>query len=328
MSDRTRIMRHRLISTIPVLAVIVVFTFLLLEFASGDAVDAYLVQIGGGDAALRQALRLEYGLDQSVAARFWLYLSSLMRFDLGWSLSFNRPVLSLILERLPNTLLLMGSATFLAFVLGTGIGIAAGAKPNGWLDKITSPLSLALYATPSFWLGLILVLIFAVKLRIFPTSGIETIASGKQGLERALDIAWHLALPVSSLALIYMALFLRVIKTAMQDIWHQDYVAFALSKGLPKSKVIFRHILPNAFLPMVTLLGLQAAAMLGGSVVIESVFAIPGFGRLARDAVTNRDTPLLMGIILVSAIFVILVNLLVDLIYRILDPRIGQSGMR
>jgi peptide/nickel transport system permease protein len=328
MSDKTRMMRHRMISTIPVLAVIVVFTFLLLEFASGDAVDAYLVQIGGGDAVLRQALREEYGLDQSITARFWLYISSLIRFDLGWSLSFNRPVLSLILERLPNTLLLMGSATFFAFVLGTGIGIAAGSKPNGWLDRITSPLSLALYATPSFWFGLLLVLIFAVKLRIFPTSGMETIASGKQGLDRAIDIAWHLALPVSSLALIYMALFLRVIKTAMQDSWHQDYVAFALSKGLSNSQIIFRHIVPNAFLPVFTVLGLQAAAMLGGSVVIESVFAIPGFGRLARDAVTNRDTPLLMGIILVSAIFVILVNLVVDLVYRMLDPRIDQSGMR
>ena len=161
-----KLIAHRLVGAIPIMAVIVIFTFLLLENASGDAVDAYLVQIGGGDAAMREALRSDYGLDQSLVSRFWLYLSSLLRLDLGWSLAFNRSVLSLILERLPNTLLLMGSATMLAFVLGTGIVIAAGNKPNGVLDRITSPLSLLIYATPSFWLGLLLVLLLAVQMRL------------------------------------------------------------------------------------------------------------------------------------------------------------------
>lgn len=307
------------------MAVIILFTFVLLESASGDAVDAYLVQIGGGDLAMREALRSEYGLDQSLLARFWLYLTSLMQFDFGWSLSYNRPVISLIIERLPNTLLLMGSATFLAFILGTSIGIAAGSKPNGWLDRITSPLSLLIYATPSFWLGLLLVLLFAVKLKLFPTSGIETIASSKQGFARAMDITRHLALPVLSLGLIYMALFLRVIKTAMQEIWQRDYIAFAKSKGLPQSYILIKHILPNACLPLITVLGLQIATMLGGSVVIESIFAIPGFGRLAQQAVEQRDTALLMGIIITSALFVIIVNLIIDIIYGFLDPRIDSG---
>ena len=324
-----RIIRRRSVSAIPVMAIVIGFTFVLLENASGDAVDAYLVSIGGGDAALRDTLRSQYGLDHSMLARLWLYISSVLKLDLGWSVSFDRPVLSLILERLPNTLLLMGSATALSFALGSILGIIAGAKPGSKRDRVLSTASLALYAVPGFWLALVFVLLFAVQLRWLPTSGIETIASGKQGLGRAWDIARHLILPVMSLGLIYLALFLRVMRTAMADIWRLDFVTFAQSKGLSQGRIILRHVARNAALPLITVLGLQSATMLGGSVVIESVFAIPGFGRLAQDAVSGRDAPLLMGIILVSAVFVISVNLIVDLLYATLDPRIaGQERQR
>nr|WP_212509397.1 MULTISPECIES: ABC transporter permease [Agrobacterium] len=318
-------LRRRVISAIPVLLIVLVFTFVLLENASGDAVDAYLVSIGGGDAGLRDALREQYGLNGSVLARFWLYASSVLRLDFGWSLAFDRPVLGLILERLPNTLLLMGSATALAFIIGTALGILAGARPGGLTDRVLSALSLALYATPGFWLGLVLAIVFAVQLRWLPTSGIETIASGKQGFARALDIARHLVLPVASLGLIYLALFLRVMRTAMAAVWPLDFVLFAKAKGLSRRRIVLRHVARNAALPLVTVLGLQAATMLGGSVVIESVFAIPGFGRLAQEAVSGRDTPLLMGIILTSAVFVILINLVVDILYAVFDPRIGSG---
>ncbi|UXS33558.1 ABC transporter permease [Agrobacterium tumefaciens] len=319
------LLRRRAVSAIPVLLIVLIFTFVLLENASGDAVDAYLVSIGGGDAGLRDALREQYGLNGSVLARFWLYASSVLRLDLGWSLAFDRPVLGLILERLPNTLLLMGSATALAFITGTALGIVAGARPGGLTDRVLSALSLALYATPGFWLGLVLAIVFAVQLRWLPTSGIETIASGKQGMARALDIARHLVLPVASLGLIYLALFLRVMRTAMAAVWPLDFVLFARAKGLSRRRIVLRHVARNAALPLITALGLQAATMLGGSVVIESVFAIPGFGRLAQEAVSGRDTPLLMGIILTSAVFVILVNLAVDILYAVLDPRIGSG---
>lgn len=319
------LLRRRAVSAIPVLLIVLIFTFVLLENASGDAVDAYLVSIGGGDAGLRDALREQYGLNGSVLARFWLYASSVLRLDLGWSLAFDRPVLGLILERLPNTLLLMGSATALAFITGTALGIVAGARPGGLTDRVLSALSLALYATPGFWLGLVLAIVFAVQLRWLPTSGIETIASGKQGMARALDIARHLVLPVASLGLIYLALFLRVMRTAMAAVWPLDFVLFARAKGLSRRRIVLRHVARNAALPLITVLGLQAATMLGGSVVIESVFAIPGFGRLAQEAVSGRDTPLLMGIILTSAVFVILVNLVVDILYAVLDPRIGSG---
>ncbi|MEW5421683.1 ABC transporter permease [Amorphus sp. 3PC139-8] len=320
-----RLIRRRAVSSIPVLLIVVVGTFLMMELASGDAVDAYLVSLGGGDAGLAESLRQSYGLDQSAVARLLLYVTSLVQFDLGWSVAFNRPILDVILERLPNTLWLMGSATALAFSLGSLLGIVAGARPGSILDRSLSAGSLALYAVPSFWLGLVLSLVFAVQLRWFPTSGIETIASGKTGLARALDIAWHLVLPVCALGFLYLALFLRMMRAGMAEVWRQDFVLAARAKGLARQRIVLRHVARNALLPLVTVLGLQSATMLGGSVVIESVFAIPGFGRLAQEAVAARDTPLLMGIIVVSAVLVILVNLLVDLAYAWLDPRVGSG---
>lgn len=314
-----------MISGIPALLIVVVGTFFLLEMASGDAVDAYLVTTGGGDAALVQSLREAYGLDQSAWARLWLYLSSLFRFDLGFSVAFGRPIGDLILERLPNTLWLMGSATALSVGVGTALGILAGARPGSAADKGLSAASLALYAVPSFWLGLVLSVVFAVQLRWLPTAGIETVASGKEGLDRALDIARHLVLPVSALGLVYLALFLRTMRAGLAEAWRQDYALAARAKGLSRSRIVLRHVARNALLPLVTMIGVQAASMLGGSVVIESVFAIPGFGRLAEEAVAGRDAPLLMGVILTSAVFVILVNLLVDISYAFLDPRVGTG---
>jgi len=319
------LVRRRLVSSIPVLLIVIAGTFLLLEAAPGDAVDAYLLSIGGGDPVLVQSLRESYGLDQSIPARLWLYVTALARLDLGWSVVFDRPILDIILERLPNTLWLMGSAVALSFGLGSALGIVAGARPGSAADRALSIGSLALYAVPSFWFGLVLSVVFAVQLRWFPTSGIETIASGKEGFARARDIAWHLVLPVTALGFIYLALFLRMMRSGMAEAWRQDYALAARAKGLSRSRIVIRHIARNALLPLVTMLGLQAATMLGGSVVIESVFAIPGFGRLAQEAVAGRDTALLTGIIVVSAVLVILVNLLVDITYALLDPRVGAT---
>jgi len=325
MNRAFRLIRRRLVSSIPVLLIVVAGTFLLLEAAPGDAVDAYLLSIGGGDPAFVQSLRESYGLDQSLAARLWLYVSALARLDLGWSFTFGRPVLDIIFERLPNTLWLMGSAVALSFTAGSALGIVAGAKPGSVADRLLSTGSLALYAVPSFWLGLVLIVVFSVQLRWFPTSGIETIASGKHGLERALDIAYHLVLPVCALGFIYLALFLRMMRAGMTEAWRQDYALAARAKGLGRRRIVLRHVARNALLPLVTMLGLQAASMLGGSVVVESVFAVPGFGRLAQEAVAGRDAPLMTGIILVSAVLVILVNLAVDIAYALLDPRVGAS---
>ena len=323
MARALTLVRRRLLGSIPVLLLVVALTFLLLESASGDAADAYLLSIGGGDAAFAETLRQAYGLDQSVWARLWLYVQALVRLDLGWSVAFNRPVSDLVLERLPNTLLLMGTATALSFALGSFLGILAGSRPGSLRDRLLSAGSLTLYAVPGFWLGLVLVIVFSVWLRWLPTSGLETIASGKHGLARAADIGRHLVLPVGALGVVYTALFLRVMRSGMAEIWERDFILFARARGIPRRRILLSHVARNALLPLVTVLGLQSAAMLGGSVVIESVFAIPGFGRLAHEAVSGRDAPLLMGVILVSAVMVIAVNLLIDVVYAALDPRIG-----
>lgn len=314
---------RRLIGAIPALLLVAAGVFLLLDGAGGDAVDAYLLAIGGGDASLAEELRRSYGLDQSVFARLGFALSRLAQGDFGWSVALNRPIGPLLLERLPKTFWLMGAATGLAFLLGSALGFLAGRRPGSLTDRLLSGGSLLLYSTPSFWLGLALSVVFAVKLRWFPVSGFETVASGKAGLERAADIAWHLALPVAALSLIYLALFLRVMRSGMAEAWAQDYVLAARARGVPSGRIAWNHAARNALAPLITMLGLQTGAMLGGSVVIESVFGIPGFGRLAQEAVAGRDAPLLLATILVSAVMVILANLLTDLAYGLLDPRVG-----
>ncbi|MBM3597591.1 MAG: ABC transporter permease [Alphaproteobacteria bacterium] len=317
--------RRRLLHSIPVVAIVVLGVFALLEAAPGDAVDAYLV-IGGGDAEMIQRLRQEWGLDRSFLARLGAYLTALAHLDLGWSVAFARPVSAVLFERLPNTLMMMAAAICFSFSAGTLLGIAAGARPGSLRDRILSLVSLGLYAMPSFWLGLMLLVGFAVKLAWFPLGGIESVGMGKTGLARALDIARHLVLPVLSLGLIYLALYLRLMRTGMIEAWRSDYIRTARAKGLTPRRIAFRHAARNALLPVVTMLGLQAGALLSGSVVVESVFAIPGMGRLAFEAVTQRDVPLLLGVFLISTLMVILANLFVDLLYARLDPRVAAEG--
>lgn len=327
MAQILTLFRKRLIGSMIVLLIVIVGCFLMLESAPGDAVDAYAVSFGGDAAAIAE-MRARWGLDQSIWHRLGAYLTTLAQGNLGWSVSFNRPILDVILERLPNTLLLMGAATALSFALGSALGIVAGAKPGSFRDRFLSVTSLVLYAIPGFWLSLVLVILFSIRLRWLPSSGIETIASGKEGVARAMDIARYLVLPVVSLALVYLALYLRVMRASMADIWRMDFVRALKARGISRPRIVLRHVARNALPPLVTMLGLQAASMLGGSVVIESVFAVPGLGRLAQEAVASRDTPLLLGVILTSAIMVIVVNFLVDLLYLWLDPRIvaGKAG--
>lgn len=324
MSPLARLVLTRLIGSIPVLLIVIVGVFLLLNGARGDAVDAYLGAMGGGDAQLAADLRTKYGLDGSLMARLAFTLGQMVQGNLGYSIALNRPVASAVIERLPTTLWLMGSATALSFALGSALGILAGHRPGSAADRLLSGGSLLLYSVPGFWMGLVLSVVFAVQLRWFPVSGVETVASGKTGLARAADIAWHLTLPVAALGVIYLALFLRIMRSGMAEAWGQDYTLAARARGLSGLRITLNHAARNALLPLITMLGLQAAAMLGGSVVIESVFGIPGFGRLAQEAVAARDAPLLLGVIVISALMVVAANLLVDLAYGLLDPRVGK----
>jgi peptide/nickel transport system permease protein len=232
---------------------------------------------------------------------------------------------AVIAERLVVTALFMSCALAFAFSAGLVLGVLAARRVNGWPDTIISTLGLVFYAIPSFWLGLMLIVLFSVKLGWLPPGGFETIGAGLTGLDRVLDIATHLVLPTLSLALIYLAIYLRLMRASMLEVMNLDFVRTARAKGLPEGRVLWRHVLRNALLPMVTFVGLQFSTMLGGSVVIESVFSLPGLGRLAFESVVQRDLNTLLGIVLVSAVLVIVVNFLVDILYARLDPRIGAN---
>ena len=314
---------RRLLSSVPTLFIILVGLFLLLQLAPGDTVDALVAQMGGGDQKLTQELRRFYGLDAPVAVQLGRYLWRLVQLDLGYSAIYGKPVASVILERLPATLLLMGSALSLAFFAGIALGVLAARKVNRWPDTLISTLGLVFYATPSFWFGLMGIVVFAIKLAWLPPGGFETVGAGYSGLARVLDIARYLVLPTLTLALIFLAIYLRIMRASMLEVLTLDFVRTARAKGVAEQAVIVRHVLRNALLPVVTLIGLQAGTMLGGSVVVESVFALPGLGRLAYESVVQRDLNTLLGIVFVSALLVIAVNFIVDLLYARLDPRIA-----
>ena len=317
---------RRLAASLPTLFIILAGLFLLLQLAPGDTVDALVAQMGGGDAAMIEELRRHYGLDLPVAVQLGNYLWRLISFDLGFSAIYGKPVIDVILERLPATLLLMVSALSFAFAAGMALGVIAARRVNKWPDTAISTLGLIFYATPSFWFGLMGIVVFAVRLAWLPPGGFETIGAGYTGLARVLDIARHLLLPTVTLALIFLAIYLRIMRASMLEVLTLDFVRTARAKGLNETAVVVRHVLRNAMLPMVTLIGLQAGAMLGGSVVVESVFALPGLGRLAYDSVVQRDLNTLLGIVFISALLVIVINFIVDIAYARLDPRIGTGA--
>lgn len=316
---------RRLAASIPTLFLILIGIFLLLQFAPGDTVDAMMAQMGGGDAATARELRQFYGLDLSIPMQLGHYLWRLVRFDLGFSSIYGKPVASVILERLPPTLLLMTASLSFAFFAGLVLGVVAARGVNKWPDTLISTLGLIFYATPSFWFGLMAIVVFSVYLQWLPAGGFEDIGQAATGLARTFDIAAHLVLPALTLGLIFLAIYLRIIRASMLEVLNLDFVRTARAKGLDETRIVVRHVLRNALLPMVTLIGLQAGTMLGGSVVVESVFSLPGLGRLAYESVVQRDLNTLLGIVFVSALLVIAVNFLVDLLYARLDPRISSG---
>jgi peptide/nickel transport system permease protein len=246
----------------------------------------------------------------------------LVTLDLGYSYRQQRPVLTLIGERMPATLLLTGSAFLVALFAGILLGTLAGIRAGKWSDTLLTVVSLLLYAMPVFWLGLMLVLLFSVQLNWLPAFGYVTIGVPMTAMERALDIGKHLLLPGLSLAAVYLAIYARLMRTSVIEVMHQDFIKTARAKGLKQGRIIVYHVLRNAILPVVTVAGMQAGALVGGAVVVETVFAWPGLGRLIYDAVLQRDYPVMLGIFLVMSVIVIVLNLVTDVIYRMVDPRV------
>jgi peptide/nickel transport system permease protein len=321
-----RLAWRRLALSLPCLAIILAGLFFLLQLAPGDAVDALIGQMGSSDDTLSRVLREYYGLQGSVMTQFVGYVGRLARGDFGISIAYGRPVTGLILERLPVTIVLMLSAMSLAFCAGCVVGVMAARKVHRWPDTLISVLGMVVYATPSFWFGLMAIVVFAVTLGWLPAGGLYDLRAGHTGLALVLNMARHLVLPTITLGLIFFAVYLRVMRTAMLEVMTLDFMRTARAKGVGENAVMFRHGLRNALLPMVTIAGLQASSMLGGAVVVENVFSLPGIGRLAHEAVVQRDLNMLLGVTVMSAVLVIGVNFCVDLIYARLDPRIEVGG--
>lgn len=309
-----------------VILLIATFNFVLVRAAPGDPAQVMAGQSGASDAKILEDLRREYELDKPYIIQLGTHLSRVATFDLGYSYRQRRPVLDLVLERLPATLLLTMTAFCLALIVGTTLGAFAGLAAGSIVDTIFTVLSLLLYATPVFWLGLMLVLIFSVTLGWLPPFGFETINVKMTATERMLDIAQHMIMPVLSLAAIYLAIYARLMRSSIIEVSHQDFIKTARAKGLGGVQIVTGHMLRNALVPVVTVAGMQAGALVGGAVVVETVFAWPGLGRLTFDAVLQRDYPVLLGIFLVLSIVVIFLNLATDLIFRLIDPRMTTKA--
>ncbi len=319
---RIRYVCRRLAQAVPIVLGIVILNFLLLQLAPGDAADVLAGEAGSATPEYMAMLREHFGLDKPVYVQLFHYIKNIVQLDLGFSFRHNMPVLDLILERLWPTLLLMGATLVLSVGVGTLLGLLAAIKVNSWRDALISILAIISYATPLFWVGLMLIVFFSLKLEWLPATGMENIVMFYTGWERVVDIAKHLILPAISLSLFYMALYTRLMRASVLEQHGMDYVVTARAKGITERRITFKHVLRNAILPVVTMAGFQVGALLGGSVVVEAVFGWPGLGQLAFQTLFARDFNLLLGIFFLSSCLVVIVNLMIDLIYTFLDPRI------
>ncbi|HET7037593.1 MAG TPA: nickel ABC transporter permease [Thermomicrobiaceae bacterium] len=301
---------RRVLATIPVLFGVSVLVFSMLHLVPGDPVKMMLseFQTNPQQEAL---LRSQLHFDEPLPQQFWRFLSGAVQGNLGYSIRDKRPVSTEILEVLPSTIQLAVAGLLVALLLGITLGVLAAVKQYSWLDASSMLVALIGVSMPSFWLGLLFIFAFSLRLPIFP-------ATGGGGLR-------HLVLPAVTLGLGASAIIARLTRSSMLEVLRREYITTARAKGLREYRVILRHGLKNALIPVVTIFGLQFGQLLAGTVVIETVFARPGIGRLAVDAILAKDIPVVQGIVLVVAVFYVTVNLIVDLIYALLDPRIRYS---
>ena len=317
-----RFLGYRLLLAIPVVLGIVVLNFFLIHLAPGDAASVLAGESGAASPEYMEQLRHKFGLDQPLARQFGVYLLNMLHLDLGYSFRNDSPVGSLIVDRLWPTGLLMLTAFAAALLIGALLGLVAATGRNAWRDAVISLVSLVAYATPGFWLGLMMIVAFAIRLGWLPTSGYDTVGADNEGWDEVWDVGRHLVMPAVALALFYLAVYARVMRASVLEQVGMDYVTTARAKGQTEARVMTGHVLRNAVLPVVTMAGVQAGNLIGGSIVVETVFGWPGVGTLAFNALQSRDLNLLLGIFFVSACLVVVINLAVDLVYVCLDPRL------
>ncbi len=305
---------RRLAATVPVLFTVAVMVFLMLRLTPGDPAAI----IAGDNATTQQILdiRTKLGLEQPILQQFFIWLGGLLRGELGESFFFRKTVFELISERIEPTLSLAFLTIVLAVLIAIPLGVIAAYKQGTWIDRIVMGFSVIGFSVPVFVIGYLLIYVFAIKLGWFPVQGYQRIGNGLWPWFRSL------VLPACTLSVIYVALIARMTRTSVLEVLSEDYIRTARAKGQTEVKVLFQHALKNAAVPIVTVVGIGVALLIGGVVVTESVYSIPGLGRLTVDAVLARDFPVIQAIILAFSFVYVLINLLVDLSYTIFDPRI------
>ncbi|MEV0286118.1 nickel ABC transporter permease [Kribbella sp. NPDC050820] len=301
---------RRLFFSLFVLWGAVTIIFVVLRLVPGD--PAYIMLGPDADQAQVDALRAQLGLDHSLIQQYATYLANVVHLDFGQSFRLNADSMSLVLQRVPATIQLATTALLLSLLIGLPLGVIAALRAHSWVDRTISVFSLMGQSTPSFWLGIVLILVFARGLHMFPSAGSGT---------------WsHLVLPTITLALPFLAILVRLTRSGLLEVVHEGYVQTARAKGLGEGIVILVHALRNALIPIVTVVGLQFGALLGGTVIVETVFAWPGVGRLLIDSIGRRDYGVVQASILLVATIFVVINLLVDLLYGFLDPRVRLAG--
>lgn len=314
---------RRLLQAVPLIVGVVILTFVLIHLAPGDPI--YILAGDGGSASYYAEMRKLYGLDRSIPEQLGRYVLEVLSGDFGYSFSYQQPVFQVILSRVPATLLLMVTALVFSTLLGLWLGVRAGSRPHSWSDYFINVFTSTFYSIPVFWLGQLLILGLSVGLNLFPVSGMVSVRESYTGFRQVLDVLHHLALPALTLSLSFMAITTRITRTSLRETMGEDYVRTAQAKGLSARMVIRRHALRNSLLPVVTLIGGQIGLLITGAALTETIFAWPGLGRLLLDASLQRDYPLLMAIFMAVSVTVIVANLLTDLLYTVLDPRVRFS---
>ena len=318
-----RVTLTRVFYAILLLMAVLVLNFSLMHAAPGDVADTIAQASGGADPEALEQIRKDYGLDKPFLVQLGTYMGKVARFDLGYSFFYNDKVTTLILQKLPATLLLVISAQLLALVVGVVLGVFSARRPNGILSHFVTLLALFGYSAPVFWTGILFLIGFSLYVPLFPVGGMRDVTIEGGFFVQAMDIARHLVLPMVTLASIFLALYSRLSRATMMEVLGSDYVRTAKAKGLTTRQVVYKHALKNAMSPVITLAGLQLSAVVSGAVLVETVFSWPGLGTLAFSSILARDTPMILGILFFSALVVVVGNLLTDLALRLVDPRVG-----
>lgn len=306
----------RLLTAIPVLFGLTIIVFLIMAMIPGDPATAILGSYATPENVAK--LNQDLGLDKTLVEQYFIWVGNLLQGDLGRSYTLNRPVLDEVLERFSATLILAGTALLLCSVLGLIAGIISAVRQYGWADKMITLLVLVGISTPSFWLGLLMILFFAVKVRLFPASGMYAIYGGGD----LPDLLHHLAMPAFTLSVVATGVIARLTRTAMLEVLRQDYIRTARAKGLSERKVIYKHAFKAALVSVVPVIGIQAGFVIGGAVYIETVFQWPGIGSMLVKAISTRDLLLVQGGVLIVAASYVLFNLMADVVQSLLDPRL------